>query len=164
MVLSRDELLATLFRETDRAQRLRSPLALIYLGIAAPTDRPSQFGPAAYNAAVDGVTCRIMKLLRCYDSIGEVAKGEFVLVLPGCSKDNAAAMARRLQAEAFVWALNEGAGLIAPSGYFGVAASKGRSALVVLREAESAFRKATALGAGAVAICHPPESQRVTGA
>ncbi len=40
MYLSRDELIAMLFRETDRAQRMKTPLALILCEICNPVCLP----------------------------------------------------------------------------------------------------------------------------
>jgi two-component system, cell cycle response regulator len=153
MLLSREELVATLFRETDRAQRMKSPLGLVYFGIEAAPNLRLEVGQPAFDAAVQDGLRRVLKLLRCYDSLGQIAEGEFVLVLPGCNGRNAAAMAGRIDAEAFASSAGDGDEQIALRGCYGVAASKGRSPFVVLREAEGAFRKARAQGAGTVEIC-----------
>ncbi len=153
MLLSREELLATLFRETDRAQRMRSPLGLIYFGIEGAADCRLQVGQPTFDEAVHQGLRRVLKLLRCYDSLGQIAEGKFVLVLPGCSGRNAAAMAGRLNKEVFASLVTVDAEQIALSGCYGVAAGRGRSPFVVLREAEVAFRRARAQGLGTVEIC-----------
>lgn len=153
MLLGRDELVATLFRETDRALRLRSPLALVYFGIEEAADLRLQFGHFAFDAAVHGAMHRVLKLLNCYDSLGTIAQDEFVLVLPGCNAHNAATMAARMNAEAIACPVSDASGKFTLSGCYGVATARGRSPFMLLGAAEGAFRRARAVGPETVEIC-----------
>ena len=146
MLLSRDELIGTLFRETDRAQRMKTPLALILCGIADWPKWRSELGSAALASAQDEIAKRITRILRCYDSVGQIADGEAVLVLPGCNRINAETMAKRLDAVVFALPLTISGRQIQFSACFGVVSSGGRSPLVILRDAERTLRAAMTRG------------------
>lgn len=153
MLLSRDELIATLFRETDRAQRMKTPLALILCRIDVPAS--AQFHPEAFPvaAALRETVPRITQLLRCYDSVGETSEQELALVLPGCTSFNAVQMSERLNASVFGSPIPVCGKEVLLSACFGVAGSGGRSSLVVLRNAEQALRDARDRGAGSIERC-----------
>ena len=161
MPLNRNELISVLFRETDRAQRSKEPLALIHCGICEWNRWLLQSGKGALNEAFLKITERITRLLRCYDSAGQVADGELVLVLLGCNSVNATTMAHRLNDEVFPEALEIGHGQIQFTACFGVAISAGRSPFVVLREAERALQNAIPRGAGTVccSAAEEPDSE-----
>ncbi len=143
MLLNRDELVSTLFLETDRVLRLKMPLALI--GIAV-SDQQETHGDAA---ATSDMYRRIIRILRCYDSVGTWTDGEFVLLLPGCTLVHARILAERLRDEVLAPG-SAGGGTLGAKPCFGVASSGGRSPLVVLREIECAMREAHAGGPGSV--------------
>ena len=85
MLLSRDELIAALFRETDRSQRMKMGLAVILYAIDDWEAQRSRVGESALAEAEQEVATRVLRLLRCYDSVGRYGDGEFALVLPGCN-------------------------------------------------------------------------------
>jgi two-component system cell cycle response regulator len=147
MLLNRDELVSALFSETDRAQRLKMPLALI--GIADDALRQETLWDDSPAAARD-VCRRITRILRSYDSVGTWMEGEFVLLLPGCSLAHAKMLAERLRDEVLAVPMNASGEKLWSKACFGVASSGGRSPLVVLREIECAMRKARAAGPGSV--------------
>ena len=149
MLLSRDELIASLFRETDRAQRMKTGLALILCGINDWESWRSRLGEHALQEAEREITTRIVRLLRCYDLAGRYGDGEFALVLPGCNSFKACSMAERLNF-VFTSELRVGDREICFTGCFGVAGSGGRSPVVVLRNAENALRNARLRGSGSV--------------
>lgn len=157
MLLSRDALVYALFCETDRAQRTKSPLALVHCGIDDWERWRTHLGENAFEAAVEEVAGRVGRLLRCYDSLGRVATGEFVLVLPGCDNVKAASMAERLIREVFGFPV-AGERRIQLAACFGIAASRRRSPFVVLRDADRAFHRARTRGAGAIE-CFATESE-----
>lgn len=152
MLLSRDELIATLFRETDREQRLKTPLAVIRCGIWNWEEWRSKIGPGVLQAAMREIARRIERLLRCYDSVGQEVAGQLVLILPGCNSLNALSMSERLKTEVFGKLVAVDEQRIQFTVCFGVVASGGRSPLVVLREAEQALILARRRGAGAVEL------------
>jgi len=150
MLLSRDELITALFRETDRAQRMSTTLAVILFGIDGWGDLRSRFEGSVLAEAEDVLTARTVRLLRCYDLMGRWGDGQFGLVLPGCNSFNAVTMSDRLSLALFSTAVRAGDRDLAFSGCFGVAGSGGRSPLVVLRNAENALTSAMARGMGSI--------------
>jgi hypothetical protein len=110
MLLSRDELVSALFCETDRAQRLKMPLSLIAVGFAEGDGRESESEQVGYDGAERTLVDRITGILRCYDSVGKWADGEFLLLLPGCTAPHARTLAERLRDEAFTTHVEAGGG------------------------------------------------------
>ena len=150
MLLSRDELIAVLFKETDRAQRLKTGLAVILCGIDGCADRLPELEARTDRDVEEEITRRIVRALRCYDSLGRFADGEYCLVLPGCNSFNAVAMAERLRQDLFSSPIVAGGESVSLRANFGIAGSGGRSPLVVLRNAEDALRNARSRGPGAI--------------
>jgi diguanylate cyclase (GGDEF)-like protein len=142
MLLNRDELVSVLFRETDRAQRTNMPLALIAVGLVGRECRQADWGTNLHDQAEPRVVERITQLLRCYDSVGRMADGEYILVLPGCGARNAKTLAGRLRDEVFAKPIEADGQKARLNACYGVVASGGRSALVVLQEVENALRRA----------------------
>lgn len=150
MLLVRDELIAMLFQETDRAQRLKTGLAVIHCGICGWDGLRSQLDDRTLLEVEQEITERTTRFLRCYDSFGNLGNGEYCLILPGCNSFNAVGMAKRLNRHAFSTAVLAGAEELMIQGCFGIAGSGGRSPLVVLRNAENALRSARTRGAGSI--------------
>jgi diguanylate cyclase (GGDEF)-like protein len=150
MLLSRDELITALFEETDRAQRLKTGLAVILCGTDGWADHRSEFGTSILREVEEEITRRIVRALRCYDSLGRFADGEYCLVLPGCSSFDAVAMAERLLQDVFSSPILAEGKSVSLRANFGIAGSGGRSPLVVLRNAENALRSARLRGPGSI--------------
>lgn len=142
MLLNRDELIATLFRETDRAQRLKTGLAVILCGIDGLENWRSRLGEYELHTAEQEITKRIVRVLRCYDSLARFDDDTYALVLPGCNSFNAVGMAERLRQDLTSSAVNVGGEALEVSATFGIAGSGGRSPLVVLRNAVEALSSA----------------------
>jgi len=145
-VYNRETMLAMLFRETDRVQRLNSSLSLLLLDIDDFGHWNSRLGNGAWDDLLCQVASRITRLLRSYDILSRPGKDEFLLGLPGCSAVNAVMLAERIRAEVFATAYRVGADSIRLSACFGIASSMGRSPVVVLREAEQALQWARTAG------------------
>lgn len=145
-VYNREALLAMLFRETDRAQRMNSSLCLVLFDIDDFGHWNSRLGAAACDELLRQVAVRAGRLLRSYDLLGRMGKDEFLVVLPGCSTENAIMLAERLRADAFSAAFQCNRDSIRLSACFGIALSRGRSPIVVLREAEQAVASAREAG------------------
>ena len=150
MPLSRDELIAALFRETDRAQRMKTALAVILFEIDDWSEWRSKVEEPVLAEAEGVLTARTARLLRCYDVMGRYGDGQFGLVLPGCNSFNAANMAERLNLSLFGSGVRAGDEDLTFSACFGVAGSGGRSPLVVLRNAETALNNARMRGHGSI--------------
>jgi len=145
-VYNRETILAMLFRETDRVQRMNSALSLVLLDIDDFGHWNSRLGSEACDDLLCQVAARITRLLRSYDQLGRPGMDEFLLVLPGCSADNALMLAERIRVDVFSAPFHVGSDVIRLSACFGIAASHGRSSIVVLREAEQALQWARTAG------------------
>ena len=150
MVLGREEMVSALFRETDRAQRMKMPLALMKVGIVAWEGGRAEPGDPAFDSMLREIVARITPLLRCYDAVGQMAEREFLLVLPGCSIFNARTLAERLRDEVFGASAPAWAAEMRFHACFGIASSGGRSPFVVLREVDLALLSAREEGANSI--------------
>jgi two-component system, cell cycle response regulator len=150
MLLSRNELIAALFRETDRSQRMMTGLALILFAIDDWEARRLTLGERALAEAEQEIAKGVLRLLRCYDSVGRYGDGEFAVVLPGCNSFNAIWKAERLNHVLSESAIRAGTEELQFTACFGVAGSGGRSPVVVLKNAQRALERARARGAGSI--------------
>ena len=141
-VQNRAALLAALFRETDRAQRMNTPLSMILLDVDDFGHWNSRLGSSLCDRLLVEVARRTTRLLRTYDLFGRTGKDEFLTGLPGCSTVNAVLLAERIRTEVFSEPFHVAGHAVRLSACFGVAASAGRSPVIVLRETEEALRLA----------------------
>jgi diguanylate cyclase (GGDEF)-like protein len=149
-IYNQPALLSMLFRETDRVQRMKTSLCLLLFEIEDSMQCHARLGTIARNDLMLEVVTRVQRLLRSYDLFGRTGNEEFLLALPGCSPVNAVLLAERIRDEVFSAPFSLAAQPIAVSACFGIAASLGRSPVVVLREAAMALRMARAAGAGSI--------------
>ncbi len=145
-VYNRESLLSILFRETDRAQRIKNDLCILLLDIDDFGHWNSRLGTEICDNLLRQVVLRIMRLLRSYDVLGRLGKDEFLAVLPGCGVNNAIMLAERLRVVVFGEPFRVGREVIRLSACFGLASSRGRSPVIVLREAEQALALARQSG------------------
>jgi diguanylate cyclase (GGDEF)-like protein len=145
-VYNREALLAILFRETDRVQRLNSSLCLVLYDIDDFGHWNSRLGVNACDELLCQVVARTNRLLRSYDLMGRPGMDEFLVVLPGCTINNAVMLAERLRMDVFSVPFRVAGETIRLSACFGLASSNGRSPVVVLREAEQALEQAREAG------------------
>ena len=138
-VYNREALLAMLFRETDRVQRLKISMCLLLFDIDDFGHWNSRLGMDACDELLCRIVARTTRLLRSYDLLGRPGMDEFLVALPGCGKLNAAMLAERVRLGVFSIPFHVAGESIRLSACFGVAESQGRSPVVVLREAEQAL-------------------------
>jgi len=145
-VYNRETILTLLFKETDRIQRSNGALSLLLLDLDDFGHWNFRLGNDCCDDLLCQVASRITRLQRSYDLLGRPGKDEFLLVLPGCSVGNAALLAERIRTQVFSVPFHVGGEAIRLSACFGIAGSKGRSPVVVLRDAEQALRWARTAG------------------
>jgi diguanylate cyclase (GGDEF)-like protein len=143
---SRAALLSMLFRETDRVQRMKTSLCVVVFGVDDFAHWNGRLGAAACDECLRQMVDRVRRLLRSYDLFGRVGRAEFVLGLPGCSLVNAVCLAERIRADVYSAPFSAGGVSVRLTAGFGIASSRGRSPVVVLREAERALQSAQAAG------------------
>lgn len=157
-VYHREALLSALFRETDRAQRMKSSLCLLLFDIDDFGHWNSRLGGKACDDLLVQVAARNGRLLRSYDIFGRPGMDEFLAVLPGCTMDNAVMLAERLRMDVFSVPFHVAGESIRLSACYGLAVSNGRSPVVVLREAEEAVKRAKEAGPETIECCGEEQS------
>ena len=145
-VYNRETLLTMLFRETDRVQRMNTSLCVILFDIDDFGHWNARLGTAACDDLLIQVVGRVTRLMRSYDVLGRMGKDEFLAGLPGCSAVNAVLLSERMRQEVFSTPFHVAGKAVRLSACFGVAASQGRSPVIVLREVEQALRQAMEAG------------------
>jgi two-component system cell cycle response regulator len=145
-VYNRETMLSMIFRETDRVQRMNSSLCMILFDIDDFGHWNARLGTDACDDLLCQVVARTARLLRSYDFLGRPGMDEFLIALPGCSSVNAVMLAERLRIDVFCSTFHVNGDAVRLSACFGIAASMGRSPVVVLREAEQALLVAKASG------------------
>ena len=146
-VFQRQAMMSILFRETDRVQRLRGALCAVLFGLDDFDHWWAKLGSAECEVLLRRVAERTGRILRTYDLMGRMGRAEFLIALPGCSTINGVMLAERMRIDVFGEPFPvEGRGgetvLVRLSGSFGITASRGRSPVVVLREAEKMLEEA----------------------
>lgn len=154
-VYNRETLLSMLFRETDRVQRMNSSLCLVLFDIDDFGHWNERLGVEPCDDLLCQVAARTSHLLRSYDLLGRAGKDEFLAVLPGCSPVNAVLLAERIRIDVFAEPYRADGRSIRLSACFGIAASQGRSPVVVLREAEQALLIAKTAGPESIQCFNP---------
>ncbi len=145
-IYNREALLAFLFRETDRVQRMNNSMSLVLFDIDDFGHWNTRLGMDVCDELLCQVVSRTARLLRSYDLFGRPGMDEFLVGLPGCATATAVTLAERLRLEVFSTPFRVAGESIRLSACFGISASQGRSPVVVLREAEQALQWAKAAG------------------
>jgi two-component system, cell cycle response regulator len=145
-IYNRGALLSILFRETDRVQRMKTPLSVILFDLDEFGQCNQQIGRNSADDLLRQVVARTARLLRSYDAFGRMDNDEFLLALPGCATSDALILAERLRTEVFSAPFSNANEPIQLSACFGIAPSQGRSPIVVLRAAEQALELAKLTG------------------
>jgi two-component system, cell cycle response regulator len=153
--LNRETLLTILFRETDRVQRLHGTLSVMVFDVDDFELWNREVGREGGDQLLREVARRTDRILRTYDALGRLGRDEFLLALPGCDATHATTLAERLRMEVFgepLWVRNGQEEIVKArlSACFGIAVSRGRSPVVVLREAEQALAHAKHAGPGSI--------------
>jgi len=146
---NRESLLNLLFPETDRVQRMRTPLTLLLLDLDHFSHINVEYGYETGDKILQELANRFRRFLRSYDLIGRCGEDEFLIALPGCTSDQAVMMASRMKNTVLQEPFSAGRDMVTLTASMGIAQSKGRSPLVVLREAERALRGAKVSGRNA---------------
>lgn len=158
-VYSREALLAFLFRETDRVQRMNGSLSVVLFDVDDFGHWNSRLGVDACDELLCQIATRTSRLLRSYDLLGRPGKDEFLIALPGCATAHAEMLAERLRLEVFSAPFQVNGDAVRLSACFGIASSQGRSPIVVLREAEQALAKAQHTGPESIQSFGAPSQQ-----
>lgn len=143
---NREALLSLIFQETDRVQRMRTPLSLMLLDLDDFSRVNHDYGYEAGDRVLVELANRFRRQLRSYDLIGRCGEDEFMLALPGCTLESGKALAERIREGILAKPFPVGHEATTLTASIGVAASRGRSPLIVLREAERGLAEAKLAG------------------
>jgi diguanylate cyclase (GGDEF)-like protein len=149
-LLNREAMLRQLFQETDRVQRMRTPLTLMLIDLDRLSSVNSDYGYATGDEVLKELAHRLKRYLRSYDILGRCGGDEFLIGLPGCLAEQAANMAERLKQTVLEKPYHIHRDILSLTASIGIATSRGRSPLVVLREAERALGDAKLAGRNCV--------------
>jgi two-component system cell cycle response regulator len=149
-LLNREAMMRLLFQETDRVQRMRTPLTLMLIDLDKFSEINIEFGYGTGDAVLREFSQRLRRYLRSYDILGRCGEDEFLVGLPGCMADHAALMAERLQNTVLDKPYHIHRDVLNVTASIGLGTSRGRSPLIVLREAERALRNAKLAGRNCV--------------
>lgn len=147
---NREALLSLVFQETDRVQRMKTPLSLMLLDLDDFSRINHSYGYETGDHILIELANRFRRQLRSYDLIGRAGEDEFLLALPGCDLENAVLLGNRIREGILARPFQADNDTTTLTGSFGVAVSRGRSPLVVLREAERALAEAKLAGKNCV--------------
>lgn len=153
---NRESLLSLLFPETDRVQRMGTPLAFLLLDLDGFARVNSEFGYEAGDGILQELARRLRRYMRSYDLLGRFGEDEFLLALPGCNAYQARHLASRIRTIMLRRPFAAGPDAITLTASIGLAQSRGRSPLVVLREAERALSNAKLEGRNCERESTPP--------
>ena len=95
-ILNQEEIIKVLEKEINRAQRQKSKLSVIMGDLDNFRRINDRYGNVAGDAVLTETANRMKNALRIYDNVGRYDGKEFLLVLPGCSIDEARLIARRI--------------------------------------------------------------------
>ncbi|MGH9588252.1 MAG: diguanylate cyclase domain-containing protein [Acidobacteriaceae bacterium] len=157
---NRESLLSLLFPETDRVQRMSTQLAFLLLDIDSFTRVNEEYGYDAGDKILHELANRLRRYMRSYDLLGRVGGDEFLLALPGCNSHQARHLASRIRTLMLRRPFDAGRDYITLTASIGLSQSRGRSPLVVLREAERALATAKLEGRNCEREHTPPRQNQ----
>jgi two-component system, cell cycle response regulator len=141
-LLNRDTMLKELFQETDRVQRMKTPLAYLLLDVDSFSLINLRHGYDSGDRLLHDLGSRLKRYLRSYDLACRYGEDEFLVALPGCSAPHLRQMAERMRKFVLDKPFDIGKDQVAITASIGAAHSRGRSPLVVLRELERSLAQA----------------------
>ncbi|HUY81089.1 MAG TPA: diguanylate cyclase [Acidobacteriaceae bacterium] len=139
---NRESLLSLLFSETDRVQRMNTPLSFLLLDLDNFSQINRQCGHQAGDQILQEMARRLRRHMRSYDMLGRIGDDEFLIAMPGCKAHQARRLASRIRTVMLQAPFAAGEGRIKITVSIGLAQSRGRTPLIVLQEAEQALSAA----------------------
>ena len=153
----RESLLTLLFPETDRVQRMGTSLGFLLLDVDHFGNVNTQHGREAGDKILKELGARLRRFMRSYDLLGRIRDDEFLIALPGCASAQALQLAARIRTVLLRPPFASGHQIVALTISIGLAQSRGRSPLIVLREAEHALAEAKRNGRNCEREYIPPQ-------
>ena len=152
---NRRMILDALGHELNRASHEGRPLAVAVADLDHFKQVNDTHGHPAGDAVLQASAKRIQSVLRDYDAVGRVGGEEFLLLLPGCTADEARVIAERAREAIASAPIELPSGSLPMSMSLGVASTMGRpkgDAMALLEAADAALYRAKANGRNQVAV------------
>jgi diguanylate cyclase (GGDEF)-like protein len=148
----REAILDLIFKETDRVQRMQTPLGFVLLDIDGFAELNLKYGANNTDKLLKLFANRLRRQLRSYDILGRYADDEFLIALPGCTASVALAKAESIRLAVAKRPFAVEGDEIFLTACLSVAVSSGRSPLIVMREAERALSLAKQQGNNTIRV------------
>lgn len=162
-LLNREEVLGILDTELARSERDGVCVSIIMIDIDHFKKINDTYGHLAGDTVLRLTARKMHSMMRPYDSIGRYGGEEFLVILPECCLECAAAFAERLCRCIGSEQMDTPEGLIPVTISLGVAASsreKGEDGLTLVRAADAALYKAKENGRNRVEIASDDDTRR----
>jgi diguanylate cyclase (GGDEF)-like protein len=159
-VANRQQLLATLFSEVERASRYSRPFSVAFVDIDHFKAVNDTYGHAAGDIVLRGVAQSIASNLRSTDLIGRYGGEEFMILLSETSAEDAASLAEKLRhmVQRLTFKV-EGNPHLSVTVSIGIAGGEGTALRVdsLARDADAAMYSAKSLGRNQVYVFEEPD-------
>ena len=153
-LLNRKAIMEVLEKELARADRDKTPLALIMADLDHFKLVNDSYGHLAGDVVLKETSQRLIDSVRPYDAVGRYGGEEFLIVCPNCDEESSQAIAERLRCVVSEAPLITAEGTFRVTMSFGVAAVRGgsHSADSITRAADQALYKAKESGRNRVEL------------
>jgi len=133
--------------EVNRARRHWTSLAVILASLDGLVEIRDKWGNPAYETAAKDFVARLRASIRSYDILGKHGEGDYLLILPGCSAEQAQAVFKRSTHVVDGAPFHTKAGtaeLCVRLGVAGITNEQGIDASILVRSAEASLEKSKA--------------------
>ena len=155
---NRSTILSIIGNELARANREGSSIVVMVGDLDGFKQVNDTYGHPTGDEVLRGVAQAMKEVLRPYDSVGRYGGEEFVAVLPGCVRENAASHGERLRAAVSRLEIATPAGVIRPTMSLGIAVADRHSPLdahELIVAADAALYEAKRAGRNRVVVAEP---------
>jgi diguanylate cyclase (GGDEF)-like protein len=154
-LVQRQAAMTDLKRETQRVLRTNSPMSLVLMDLDLFAQLNASAGHSAGDSVLREVGERLRHTIRGYDGISRYGSDEFLILLPECRLEDAAAQAERIRTQVLGAPFSAITTDMRLSACFAVTESYGRHPDWVLKELEETLQIAKNRGAGNI-VCAAP--------
>lgn len=163
---NRSTILSIVGNELARANRESSSIVVMVGDLDHFKQVNDTYGHPTGDEVLRTVAQAMKEVLRPYDSVGRYGGEEFVAVLPGCVRENAASHGERLRAAISRLEIATPAGMIRPTMSLGVAVADRHAPLDahdLIVAADTALYEAKRAGRNRVVVAEPADCALVSG-
>jgi diguanylate cyclase (GGDEF)-like protein len=150
-----EEILGIMGRELCRAERQGGSVSVVMADLDHFKEVNDTYGHMAGDAVLRLTAGKMLSMMRGYDSVGRYGGEEFMIVLPGCDREGAAAFAERLRLRIERDPVDVPEGVIRVTSSLGVATfstGQERDMTSLVKNADSALYRAKKNGRNRVEI------------